>query len=154
MNWNLIQFKSEKWIGWKLGKFLELDTNEYRDDWKRSFLSQRLELEISKLLVAGFPIPRSGFSRIWVQFKYEKLAEFCYACGYHGHTLHSCRELSLLKEKATFLPNIRAASINLRRGPIIRVTQNLYPPFGRSQAGQKFKGKGPCGRFLGDIKPF
>lgn len=77
-------------IGLKLGKLLELDQNDYQDVSKRSFLRIRVELDITKPLVAGFPIPGKNMSTVWVQFKNEKLADFCYACGRLGHTQKSC----------------------------------------------------------------
>lgn len=50
-----------KYIGLKLRKLLELDSNEYLDVLKRSFLHLCVELVLGKPLVAGFPIPHTSF---------------------------------------------------------------------------------------------
>ncbi|KAB1207372.1 hypothetical protein CJ030_MR7G017445 [Morella rubra] len=51
-----------KYIGLKLGKLLELDSNAYLAVSKRSFFRLRVEFDLDKPLVAGFLIPRSGLS--------------------------------------------------------------------------------------------
>lgn len=95
--------ENAKFIGLKLGTFLELD--------------------VTKPLVAGFPIPHKGVTNSWVQFKFEKLADFCNVCGCLGNTQHTCKELLLLQGKAFFGPKMRVESFNLRRDAIVRVVQ-------------------------------
>lgn len=48
------------------------------------YMRIRVELDVRKPIVTGF-IQKVGNGTEWIQFVYEKLAEFCYNCGVIGH---------------------------------------------------------------------
>lgn len=73
---NRMKEVNARFIGLKLGKLLELDANEYLDVSKRSFLRLRVELDLSKPLVASFPIPRYGMATAWVHSGMKNLLIF------------------------------------------------------------------------------
>lgn len=116
-----------RFIGLKLGKLVEIDTSEYVDVSKLAFLRLRVELDLSKLLVAGFPIQRCGFPTIWVQFQYKKLADFYYLCGRLGHVKLSCPNKDTFTEESDFDYRLRAKSFNLRRSASFRVISQPKP---------------------------
>ncbi|KAB1219766.1 hypothetical protein CJ030_MR3G005775 [Morella rubra] len=113
-----------KYISFKLGKLLALDAYEYLAASKRSFLRLRVDFDLTKPLVSGFPIPCLGLSTTWVQFKYKKLADFCYVCGRIGHTQSSCRLAAVHTGKLPFDYKMCADSSSLRRDPVVRVMQS------------------------------
>lgn len=80
-----------------------------------------MDLDLTKPLVVGFPIPCFGLSTAWVQFKYEKLADFCYVCGRLGHTQSSYRVADSHSSKLPFDYKLRDESISLRRDSVVRV---------------------------------
>lgn len=83
--WNRINEKAIQFLGLKLGKLLEIDKWEHRDQDRRPFFRIRVDFDLKKPLVGGFPIPCKHFQLLWVQFQYEKLADFCYGCKMIGH---------------------------------------------------------------------
>lgn len=48
-----------------------------------------VEVNITKPLQSGF-LHKLDYSSSWVQFLYERLADFCYCCGCLGHLMNSC----------------------------------------------------------------
>ncbi|KAB1213879.1 hypothetical protein CJ030_MR5G017142 [Morella rubra] len=64
-----------------------------------------------------------GLSTAWVQFKYEKLADFCYVCGRIGQTQSSCRPAASYTGKLPFDYKMRATSSSLRWDSVDRVMQ-------------------------------
>ncbi|KAL7248092.1 hypothetical protein ACSBR2_002906 [Camellia fascicularis] len=62
----------------------------------RSFLRIRVEVNTSLPLLRGFLLKRQkpdsiGKTDLWVEFKYERLSDFCYDCGRIGHDNKSCK---------------------------------------------------------------
>lgn len=102
-------------IGLKLGRLLEIDKLEYRDHDRSPFLRLRVELNLRHPLVGGFPIPRKQFQPLWVQFRYEKVAYFCYACGLIGHIQKHCRTPPSSVELLGVGPPMRAEPATMRK---------------------------------------
>ena len=47
-------------------------------------------MDVTKRLVWGKKITVGGGESRWVNFKYERLPNFCYQCGLLSHTLKDC----------------------------------------------------------------
>ncbi|KAK9951420.1 hypothetical protein M0R45_006862 [Rubus argutus] len=73
----------------QFGVFISMDDPLEGEDGTYSFLRVRVLFDGTKPLPSGFKLPREDGSVSWVEFKYEKLANFCYKCGRlgHNHTL-------------------------------------------------------------------
>jgi hypothetical protein len=67
-----------------LGNLLEVENCEVSGLIYRHHLRITVELEIRKFLVPGFHFSRVGKPHIWVQFKYDRLADYCILCGLVG----------------------------------------------------------------------
>lgn len=50
----------------------------------------RVRLDVTKKLVRGKKITVGGEESRWVNFKYERLPNFCYRCGLLSHALKDC----------------------------------------------------------------
>ncbi|KAI8032207.1 hypothetical protein LOK49_LG01G03075 [Camellia lanceoleosa] len=62
----------------------------------RSFLRLRVEINVTAPLPKGFMLKRQTAHSLelkdtWVEFKYERLSDFCYDCGRIGHEKSSCK---------------------------------------------------------------
>ncbi|OMO75565.1 Endonuclease/exonuclease/phosphatase [Corchorus olitorius] len=77
-------------IGSRLGTVIRSDEVEWGGIIWRSFLRARVEIDTSRPLLPGFWVPRPGKDRLRVRLKYERLGDFCYACGKVGHTQKNC----------------------------------------------------------------
>ena len=84
-----------KEIGWAigstLGKVLEVEVFDSGVQWARC-LRVRVRIDVTKRLVRGKKINIEGGEGRWVQFKYERLPNFCYRCGLLSHALKDCPE--------------------------------------------------------------
>ena len=49
-------------------------------------------LQVDKPLIEGFWLPKSEKGRRWINVRYERLFDFCFACGLLGHLLKNCGE--------------------------------------------------------------
>lgn len=80
-------------IGKRLGRLLALETASDNFLLARSFLRVRVEVNINQALVKGFWLKgKADSSRDrWISYKYERLPDFCYACGRIGHDKKGCR---------------------------------------------------------------
>ncbi|KAH7860856.1 hypothetical protein Vadar_018809 [Vaccinium darrowii] len=75
-----------------MGFSIEPETNTSFEANKTitSYLRLRVRIDITKPLNKGFFLKRSD---LWVRIQYERLSDFCYACGRIGHTLNKCKEV-------------------------------------------------------------
>ncbi|KAI7979736.1 hypothetical protein LOK49_Contig262G00003 [Camellia lanceoleosa] len=83
-------------IGKRLGRLLRVDGHSEGLLLDRSFLLIRVELDVSRPLPRGFflkqPANSSGETKeLWIDFKIEKLSDFCFDCGRIGHDRNSCK---------------------------------------------------------------
>ncbi|OMO51460.1 hypothetical protein CCACVL1_29789 [Corchorus capsularis] len=93
-----------------IGRVIKLEKPEREQGIGRCYMRIRLEFDISKPLVPGFWVPRSGKDKLWVKLKYEKLGDFCFAYGKlgHGEKSYSAPDAPLTRE-TEFGPWLRAA---------------------------------------------
>ncbi|CAJ2634985.1 unnamed protein product [Trifolium pratense] len=106
-----------KKLGNSLGNFEEMDLKECNRMGK--FLRIRVSLDLRKPLKRGSKHNFQG-KEIWVDYKYERLPKFCFACGRIGHQMRDCEDIedhhehqySDLEEKQqAFGPWLRASPL-------------------------------------------
>jgi len=68
---------------------LDVDVQDAGVQWGRC-LRVRVHLSVTKKLVQGKKITVEGGESRWVNFKYERLPNFCYQCGLLSHALKDC----------------------------------------------------------------
>ena len=61
----------------------------------RGFLRVRVMVNMDRPLSKGCWIVRGQNRETWVKFRYERLQDFCYRCGYVGHVLMECNKEGL-----------------------------------------------------------
>ena len=57
----------------------------------KGFTRIRVEVKIHEALIDGFQLPYEEKEMRWIHIKYEKLIDYCSACGKLGHVLKNCR---------------------------------------------------------------
>lgn len=93
-------------IGRRFGKLLAVEASSEKIILCRSFLRVRVEINTSNPLPKGFWL-RGKVDR-WISFKYEKLPNFCYACGRIGHDNRECKFVSKEEgERSGYGPELR-----------------------------------------------
>ncbi|GMQ06182.1 hypothetical protein CsSME_00050864 [Camellia sinensis var. sinensis] len=81
----------------------------------RSFLRMRVELDVSKPLPLGFILQHNvalgqASKETWVQYKYEKLTDFCYDYRRIGHENSMCKFVSRDEgKKSGYGPQLRTS---------------------------------------------
>ena len=58
------------------------------------YIRARVLIDIRRPLKRGFKLMGEGESFTWIQFKYERLANFCYCCGRLGHERDTYKDLA------------------------------------------------------------
>ncbi|KAM2126516.1 hypothetical protein ACFX1R_006525 [Malus domestica] len=66
----------------KIGEFGELEETTKA----RGFLRVRVAVNTSNPLTTGCWLPRTNEKESWIEFRYERLQDFCYKCGRIGHS--------------------------------------------------------------------
>ncbi|KAG5566620.1 hypothetical protein RHGRI_002246 [Rhododendron griersonianum] len=77
----------------------------------RSFLRIKVNINLSLPFPKGFWLKKKspGNSDIWISYKFEKLSDYCYACGRVGHEKKGCRFISReAGETSCYGPDLRA----------------------------------------------
>ncbi|KAK9265662.1 hypothetical protein L1049_003420 [Liquidambar formosana] len=77
-------------IGNMIGKFISVDSHNSNGLFWESFLRIKVDLLISNPLKTGFVLKRDALPPVWIQFKYERLSDFCFHCGRLSHCANSC----------------------------------------------------------------
>ncbi|KAJ1375649.1 Zinc finger, CCHC-type [Sesbania bispinosa] len=76
-------------VGACLGRVEESEVYEGRD--KITFVKLLVEVNTHKPLLPGIPVGSHMDGVTWVDFRYERLPQFCYMCGHIGHDEDSCK---------------------------------------------------------------
>ena len=115
MSWT----KETGWvIGSSLGNVMEVDVLDSGVHWGKC-LRVWVRIDATKKLIRGKRITIEGSESRWVQFKYERLPNFCYRYGLLNHALKDCPASS---------GNGRTVEEGLQYGAWLR-----GDPYGRSQ---------------------
>ncbi|KAK3032223.1 hypothetical protein RJ639_036153 [Escallonia herrerae] len=72
-------------IGKRIGNLLEIKESKPGKIRERGFMRLKVELNIEDPSPKGFPMKREGSEDAWIQFRYERLPDFCFQCGHLGH---------------------------------------------------------------------
>lgn len=78
-------------IGNFMGTFIPTNTKGSNSYKMTRFLRVRVAIDIRKPLKTRFFLLRENNTMLWIQFKYERLSDFCYRCGLLGHNENFCR---------------------------------------------------------------
>ena len=91
-----------------------------------NFFRVRVSMDVTGPLCRGRLVSIGKEKQVWISFKYERLSNICYCCGYFDHDdkdheiwLNS--EGSLNQEQKQFGPNLRAALFSYSRKQVIQV---------------------------------
>ncbi|TXG69315.1 hypothetical protein EZV62_004250 [Acer yangbiense] len=86
-----------KWLAEQIGEVIEIPT-ESRECWGK-FLRVKVQIDITRPLKRWLRLSLDNSGNIVVVgLKYERLPEFCYACGRLGHGVNECSDLEAKKE--------------------------------------------------------
>lgn len=104
-------------IGNMAGRYLDIDVDRNPlKKWKK-FLRIKVAVNIHHRLLCGFFHETNTHDTVWIQFKYERLNDFCYSCGHLNHSSKDCPSPLLaptpLNPRDTFGPWLRASNQNL-----------------------------------------
>lgn len=81
--------ETAKQIGGNIGKF-HLNTINRRSVVANRYLRFRVDLYVDNPLPACYFLERNDGNDVWVQFKFERLSDFCYVCGKLDHITVRC----------------------------------------------------------------
>ncbi|CAO2816197.1 unnamed protein product [Amaranthus hypochondriacus] len=81
---NIRSIAHKQKIGSLFKEFVKADEKDYRE-----YIRLRVGINLDKPLLRGTWLPRKN-DKAWVKFKYEKLPNYCYVCGYLGHVEDEC----------------------------------------------------------------
>ncbi|KAM6560550.1 hypothetical protein CsatA_029789 [Cannabis sativa] len=80
-----------KIIGNLIGEFLEVHNDSLNEGWG-PFLRIRVGLDVSKPLLRGQMVSLPWMrDELWIDYRYERLPDFCYECGIIGHVFDNCK---------------------------------------------------------------
>ena len=81
-------------IGALVGEVVDVDFTGNGEVCMCKFIRVKVEVKVDDPLRSGFYLDRSPQPDLWIQFKYERVAEFCYKCGRLGHLKARCLKVS------------------------------------------------------------
>lgn len=93
---NKMSRESAEIIGNQVGKFRDFDDPKKESFGCGTFLRLKIKFNITESLPSGIYMDCQPDADIWIAFKYEKLQDFCYACGKLGHEEQDCLSPSSL----------------------------------------------------------
>jgi hypothetical protein len=102
-------------IGSSLGEFLEMDNADNQKPSRKSFLRLRVLINLHHPLIPGFTYHRPPKAPTWVQYKYERLSDYCYFCGRLGHLSYACLVADRPPVHGRYGDKLKAKSPNFTR---------------------------------------
>ncbi|KAL7183965.1 hypothetical protein ACSBR2_026189 [Camellia fascicularis] len=82
-------------LGNRIGRLVRVEAHTEGLLLYRNFLRIRVEIDTQQPLPQGLWLQRSKRgSDSWLNFKYEKLSDYCYDCGRLGHESNACKFVS------------------------------------------------------------
>jgi hypothetical protein len=111
--WGLPHHCKTKAMGRHLGSLMgEVENSEvYEYPEKKIIIKIKVAINVHKPIQSGIHVGNPTDGTCWVDFRYEKLPQFCFNCGLIGHAANLCRNQALNMETLAPL------------GPWIRSTQ-------------------------------
>nr|POE65786.1 hypothetical protein CFP56_38256 [Quercus suber] len=77
-------------VGTLVGEVLNVDFASSGGVCMSKILRVKVELKVEDPLMSGFFLDRNARPNLWIRFKYERIAEFCFKCGRLGHLKARC----------------------------------------------------------------
>lgn len=81
----------KKKIGSYIGEYVDSFGGSPNWSLRKHILRVQVKICIAERIPTRFYLDRSGMNRLWIPFKYERLADFCYSCGLLDHTENLCK---------------------------------------------------------------
>lgn len=87
---NRMNLENAEKIGKYIGDFVRADDTSFSQTMK--FMHIRVLINTERKVNTGCYIQREDKSKLWIQFKYERLSDFCYLCEKIDHTTLVCSQ--------------------------------------------------------------
>lgn len=123
---NFFTEKVAQVIGESIGTFIRVDRKNFEGSWK-TFLRIRVLVDITKPLRRKMKMKKQGGDWSWVDFKYERLPNFCFLYGIIGHTERFCHLLFEGVDEGIERPYDSWLRATSRRPPVFSSSQWLIP---------------------------
>jgi hypothetical protein len=116
--WGLPHHCKTKAMGRHLGSLMgEVENSEvYEYPGKKIIIKIKVAINVHKPIQSGIHVGNPTDGTCWVDFRYEKLPQFCFNCGLIGHAANLCRNQALNMETLAPLgPWIRSTQFGKRK---------------------------------------
>ncbi|MBA0568696.1 hypothetical protein Golob_006169 [Gossypium lobatum] len=105
-------------VGNALGELITIDWKERFGGWTE-FIRLKVKINMSKLLRRAVKLVDKDRVETIGVIKYERLSDFCYACGLIGHSIKTCKNkmevVGLTEQNLQYESWLRALTINLNQ---------------------------------------
>ncbi|KAK3040477.1 hypothetical protein RJ639_028762 [Escallonia herrerae] len=131
-------------IGRRIDDLQQIDSLKEGKLGEKGFLRLRVEIDIENPLPKGFSMEREGREDAWIQFRYERLLDFCFRCGCLGHVRKWCNkdidptaEWKLAGATRPYFPWIQASYEGDQAAPHFSLSRNQTQEIGHSMQKKK-----------------
>lgn len=94
----------------RLGSLIEVENVGHLKPIKKRFLRVKVLMNLHLPLTPGLNHHRPPKPPAWIQFKLERLSNFCYGCGRLGHLLSYCPVDPLPSSNLRYGPQLKASA--------------------------------------------
>ncbi|KAK9290065.1 hypothetical protein L1049_008229 [Liquidambar formosana] len=122
-------FSNAAKIGELVGSSPKVDFRSKEALIKSTFLRVQVDLNVHNPLKTGFTLKRQSLPDVWIQFKYERLSDFCYKCGRLCHSEKACSWDVPLDSGSSGLPRQGALAFGpWLRADYVKFSQENFAP--------------------------